>query len=198
MKRILIGTLAAALVLAAGCAPSGSSGSSGTAETLSLEAAPDSEMSVSSSGIVQGYIDPAYGSHGDTKKNGIPVLSLPLDIADAPEDTVCFAIYMDDPDSRPLCGYNWVHWMAVNITQASIPEDFSRTAGGDAVQGTNDNGKAGYAGPMPPDKDHTYVVTVYALDAALSLAEGFTKTEFADAITGHVLASASLEGTYRK
>jgi hypothetical protein len=219
MKRIFIGALAAMLMLAAGCTAS-SNPPSGTEASLSDAGTPaaqkedavietgtpaaqttrdtEEEMTITSGGIAGGYMSPAYGANGSVKEGKIPVLSLPLEISNAPEGTACFAVYMDDPDAVPLCGYRWVHWMAVNITVHSIPEDFSRTAGSGAVQGKNDSGTAGYAGPMPPDKDHTYAITVYALDAALELPEGFSKTEFAAAIEGHVLSSAMLEGIYKK
>jgi Raf kinase inhibitor-like YbhB/YbcL family protein len=213
MKRIGLFVLTIALALTAACSAPGNT-PSGSAE-VQTSAAQTSEgmsasvtasesavqtpavpsaavMSVASSGIVNGVIDPIYGG------NGQPKLSLPLEITGAPEGTVCFAVYMDDPDAVPVCGFRWVHWMAVNIEAGSIPEDFSRTAGDAAVQGANDGGTVGYAGPQPPDKDHTYVITVYALDAALSLTGGFTKEDFASAVEEHVLASAVIEGIYKK
>jgi Raf kinase inhibitor-like YbhB/YbcL family protein len=211
MKRIGLILIAALLALTAACsAPNNTPSGSAEAQTSAAEAsevisatASESEaqtptvqsadkMSVASSGIVNGVIDPIYGG------NGQPTLSLPLEITGAPEGTACFAVYMDDPDAVPVCGFRWVHWMAVNIEASSIPEDFSRTAGDAAVQGANDGGTAGYSGPQPPDKDHTYVITVYALDAALSLTKGFTKEEFTSAIEGHELASAVIEGLYKK
>jgi Raf kinase inhibitor-like YbhB/YbcL family protein len=64
------------------------------------------------------------------------------------------------------------------------------------VQGNNDFGKIGYGGPTPPDKPHTYVITVYALDSLVNLENGFTKEEFEEAIKGHILAEASMEGIY--
>ena len=167
MKRLWIGMLATVMMLASGCTasdtpPSGSEPAANPTETPSAQKTGDdgSGMTVTSSGITGGYIDPAYGANGKSKKGGIPVLSLPLEISNAPEGTACFAVYMDDPDAEPLCGYRWVHWMAVSIPDGSIPEDFSRTADSGVVQGKNDNGTVGYAGPMPPDKDHTYVITV--------------------------------------
>jgi Raf kinase inhibitor-like YbhB/YbcL family protein len=156
------------------------------------------DMSVVSSGIVGGYIDPKYGMYGENVKNGVPLLSIPLEIRDAPDNTACFALYMDDPDSEPLCGYRWVHWTAADFTETSLPGGFSADAGGEAVQGTNDFGAAGYGGPTPPDKDHTYAITVYALDAKTGLKEGFTKEQFNAAIEGHVLARAEVKGIYRK
>lgn len=58
----------------------------------------------------------------------------------------------------------------------------------------------GYDGPAPPWNDsiiHHYVFTVYALDVAtLDVSGSFTGQEVREAIDGHVLAEASLEGTY--
>ncbi len=58
----------------------------------------------------------------------------------------------------------------------------------------------GYDGPCPPWNDermHRYVFTVYALDVdRLELPEKFTAEDVKKAIDGHVLASASLAGTY--
>ena len=105
------------------------------------------EMIVKSSGVSGGYIDPKYGQNGDIIENGIPTLSIPLEIENTPENTVCFAIYMDDPDAEPLAGYNWVHWTAVNISEADIPENYSKDGADSMVQGTNDFGTVGYGGP---------------------------------------------------
>lgn len=58
----------------------------------------------------------------------------------------------------------------------------------------------GYDGPCPPWNDeivHRYVFTVYALDIErLPLQGGFGGNDVRDAIAGHVLAEASLWGTY--
>ncbi|MGE5495067.1 MAG: YbhB/YbcL family Raf kinase inhibitor-like protein [Burkholderiales bacterium] len=218
MKKVIICAVLAALLLV-GCAPA-KNDNQGNAETsqppkASVESKlteqpagdstaaaehpidtasaaaerPEIEMTVTSSGITDGVIDQKYG-HSE--------LSLPLSIEGAPEDTACFAIYMDDPDAVPVCGYRFVHWMAVNISASDIPEDFSRQAGETTVQGKNDFGKTGYGGPAPPDKDHTYEITVFALDAELSLSEGFTKEEFTAAVSGHTLSTVTLKGLYKK
>ncbi len=150
------------------------------------------QMSVTSSGIVDGYIDPKYGKHGD------PKLSLPLKVENAPAGTKAYAVYMDDPDAKPVAGFVFVHWMAVNIPASDIPEGFSQSAADKAVQGKNDAGTNGYYGPSPPDKDHKYVIKVYALDAPVDLKNGFKKDAFLPAVQGHVLAEATLEGIYRK
>ncbi len=209
MKMRLLFAAVLTAVLLTGCTPADtptavtgaietSAGQSAAMPETTEQPLPDAGacMAVSSSGITDGVIDPEYGNKGICEKR-VPVVSLPLDITGAPEGTVCFAVYMDDEDSLPLCGYRWVHWMGVNITQMSLPPDFSRLTD-NAVQGTNDYGTVGYAGPAPPDKSHTYVIKVYALNAELKLSQGFSKGEFEKAIEGHVLETAVLEGLYRK
>lgn len=58
----------------------------------------------------------------------------------------------------------------------------------------------GYDGPAPPWNDsllHHYVFTVYALDIESVPVEGhFTGNDVREAIEGHVLAQASIEGNY--
>lgn len=58
----------------------------------------------------------------------------------------------------------------------------------------------GYDGPCPPWNDellHHYVFTLYALDVPrCTVEERFTGTDVRAAIAGHVLAEASLTGTY--
>lgn len=58
----------------------------------------------------------------------------------------------------------------------------------------------GYDGPCPPWNDaipHRYIFTVYALDISELPFEGkFTANDVINAIQGHVLAQASVTGTY--
>ncbi len=58
----------------------------------------------------------------------------------------------------------------------------------------------GYDGPCPPWNDerlHRYRFELHALDvASLGLADGFTLADMRAAIDGHVLAVATLTGTY--
>lgn len=75
--------------------------------------------------------------------------------------------------------------------------DYTSWFAGDAdMRGTY----AGYDGPWPPFNDerrHRYVFTVYALDLErLGLEGAFTAADVRKAIAGHVLAEASLTGTY--
>ena len=196
MKMRLFFAVIVIVFIAAGCNNTGMTGNESDIPNQQTESSAIMEMV--SSGIANGIIDPAYGANGTDIIGGVPVLSMPIEISGAPADAACFALYMDDLDSEPLCGYKWVHWMAANITVNSIPEDFSREPGDGVVQGQNDFGTIGYGGPTPPDKDHRYQITVYALDSKLSLSEGFTKEDFIEAVEGHAKAVTTLEAIYKK
>ncbi|GAB3339955.1 YbhB/YbcL family Raf kinase inhibitor-like protein [Marilutibacter aestuarii] len=58
----------------------------------------------------------------------------------------------------------------------------------------------GYDGPFPPPNDlrvHRYFFRLFALDVArLSVSDGFTAADVFAAMHGHVLAEASIHGTY--
>ncbi len=59
-------------------------------------------MNVTSSGIINGVIQPQYGGHGTQfNDNGIPTYSLPFAVEDAPHGTVSVAIVLEDKDAYP-------------------------------------------------------------------------------------------------
>ena len=101
-----------------------------------------------------------------------------------PENYKCSAWIMDDPDAMEAVGKVWVHWLEYGNTDDSVTE------------GKNDFGEIGYGGPAPPDGLHTYVFKLYELDTDLDLKEGFSKQELEDAMKGHIIAEATLTGTY--
>lgn len=157
----------------------------------------DSTFSVKSSGIVNDVIQDPYGKFGSQQLDGMPSRSLPLSITGAPEGAMSYAIMMIDPDSVPVCGFAWVHWLAANIKTNELPENASIDMAVQMVQGVNDFGKNGYGGPKPPDRVHTYVITVYALNATLPLRAGYSLDELNKAMMGHILAQAQVKGMYR-
>ena len=63
-------------------------------------------------------------------------------------------------------------------------------------EGMTDFGEVGYGGPAPPDKRHTYVFKLYALDSELDLPDKSTKADVEKAMEGHIIEQAILEGTY--
>lgn len=146
-------------------------------------------MQLESSAFKDGYeIPQKYGyRHGN--------VSTPLTVGNVPDRTVSLALVMDDPDAMAPAGKVWVHWLLWNVDPAApdIPEN---TVPEGAVQGKTDFGEVAYGGPAPPDKRHTYVFQMYALDVRLDLPEGSVKKDLLQAIKGHILAEASLRGTY--
>ena len=109
-----------------------------------------------------------------------------IEVHDLPAGTVTTAIIMDDPDAMAAVGKVWVHWLAYHRSSR-------RT---DVTEGRNDFGERGYGGPAPPDKRHTYIFKVYALDNVPDVGDGFSKQELEDAMKGHILGEAKLTGTY--
>ena len=117
-----------------------------------------------------------------------------------PSDATSIALIADDPDAP---GGTWVHWVTYGLagdgTGLSEDQPAAETAPNGAKQGTNDFNKLGYGGPCPPKGhgDHRYFFKVYALDAAVDLEPGATKSELLTAINEHILAQGRLMGTYR-
>ncbi len=59
-------------------------------------------------------------------------------------------------------------------------------------------GRLGWTGPapVPSHGPHAYVFQLFALDQRLDLPEGFDLADALDAMAGHVIGRARLEGTY--
>ena len=150
-----------------------------------------------------GEIPARFGKYGtEQTKDGIPTVSVPFAIEDAPAGTVSYALVLDDVDAVPVCGFTWIHWIAANIKKTELPENDSVQA--DYVQGINSwygscgkEAATGYGGMTPPDAPHRYSLKVYALDTELDLQEGFFLNELVHKMEGHVLAMAEAEGIYR-
>ena len=121
-------------------------------------------------------------------KNGNKVP--PLTVSGIPEGTKSLALIMDDPDAMEPAGKVWVHWVAWNIEPTTTELENLTT------EGMTDFGEVGYGGPAPPDKRHTYVFKLYALDSELDLPDKSTKADVEKAMEGHILEQTILEGTY--
>ena len=124
-------------------------------------------------------------------KNGNEVP--PLTISGKPEGTESLALIMDDPDAMGAVGKVWVHWVVWNIrwNTAAITSDYQN-----GTEGMTDFGEVGYGGPAPPDKRHTYVFKLYALDTRLDLPDTSTKADVEKAMEGHIIEQTQLTGTY--
>ena len=104
---------------------------------------------------------------------------------------------MDDPDAMGAVGKVWVHWVVWNIPPSlEIAESTKNMPDTCGIEGMTDFGEVGYGGPAPPDKRHTYVFKLYALDTKLDLPDKSTKADVEKAMEGHILEQATLTGTY--
>ena len=120
-------------------------------------------------------------------------LSPPLSITDIPKETTTLSIIMDDPDAPMGTFTHWLVWnISPNKTQFTKGEEF------DSVQGRTSFGAIGYGGPCPPSGTHRYFFRIYALDIKLDLKQGSNAKNLESAISGHVLAEATLMGRYSR
>ncbi|MGV3009910.1 YbhB/YbcL family Raf kinase inhibitor-like protein [Streptococcus thoraltensis] len=144
-----------------------------------------------------------YSKYTDKPVDGFSATSFPFEIIDLPENTVSLAWTFTDIDAIPVCGFEYIHWVVANASpeKTKIAEDFA-SQDKEHLKGSNsltskfmdkdfgDLSKT-YIGPCPPDKDHLYTLTAYALDKELDLKEGFFLNELRHAMNGHILAQAS-------
>jgi len=126
-------------------------------------------------------------------KNGN--ISPPLSITGVPSDSKSLVLIMDDPDAKAAVGKVWVHWIVWNI-DPSISEIVENSLPSDCVQGKTDFNEISYGGPAPPDKRHTYVFKLYALNKKLDLNSNSTKDQLENIIEGSIIQQTKLEGTY--
>jgi hypothetical protein len=113
----------------------------------------------------------------------------------APEGTKSLVLVVTDPDAR-----DFVHWLAYDLTgvpSGGLPRGASASPAAPR-QGANSFGKRGYGGPCPPSGTHHYRFTLSALDTVLPLSGTPSLGALEAAMDGHVLAKATLTGTYRR
>jgi Raf kinase inhibitor-like YbhB/YbcL family protein len=135
-----------------------------------------------------GVIPKKYGyKHGNTSPD--------LRIKEIPENTVSLVLIMDDPDAMGAVGKVWVHWVVWNIDPRNS-EFKENSTPSNSIEGETDFGEIGYGGPAPPDKEHTYLFKLYALDQKLDANKGSTKKEIEYAMKNHILEETTLQGRY--
>lgn len=127
--------------------------------------------------------------YGYTKQNVNP----PLRIEGVPRDAESLVLIVDDPDAVEPAGKIWDHWVTFNIDPGT---ERVREGEEPGIEGENDYGGKGYGGPNPPDREHTYVFRLYALDTDLNLDEGANREEVEAAMRDHVIQKDLLDGRY--
>jgi Raf kinase inhibitor-like YbhB/YbcL family protein len=184
LKRLLV-----AVLFVVGCAAPPASKPAESA----APAAKDASMTLISSSFAPGQPIPLrFTSYGDN-------ISPELSWDKAPDGTKSFALICRDPDAP---GRTFTHWVVFNI-----PADVRRLEEGasgsaklpaGAIEAQGDFGRSGYGGPRPPSGTHHYYFDLYALDSQFGLGREATAGGLQAAMKGHVLAQASVMGTYRK
>lgn len=124
-------------------------------------------------------------------------ISPELVISGVPEGVASLALVMDDPDAP---GGTWDHWIVLDLppNTTRLEKNAAANLPGGAVHGHNSWKRNTYGGPCPPSGTHRYVFTLYALGTRLGLPAGATKAQLEETIRGHVLARATLVGTYSR
>ncbi len=118
-----------------------------------------------------------------------------LTITGIPESTVSLSMIMDDPDAMGAVGKIWVHWVVWNIDPKNS-EFIENNIPSNCVEGETDFGEIGYGGPAPPDKEHTYIFRLYALNQKLEAIKGSTKKEIQLAMKNHIIEETILQGKF--
>lgn len=121
-------------------------------------------------------------------------VSPPLNIIGVPENIVCLALIMHDPDAVSGDFSHWVMWdmpaTTATIAAHSVPVG--------AVQGKNDAGTIGYTPPCPPVGSglHHYVFKLLALSKPVSLAPGSNREQLQKAAADLIVAKTELTGIF--
>jgi len=123
-------------------------------------------------------------------------ISPELIFANIPANTQSLALTLEDPDVPHAIRADgmWDHWVVWNMPPTT--PRLEEGAAPPGILGKGTNGKASYLGPCPPDREHRYFFTLYALDAMLSLPHGATKEELLQALAPHLIEKATLIGHY--
>jgi Raf kinase inhibitor-like YbhB/YbcL family protein len=120
-----------------------------------------------------------------------PNMNPELHIAGIPEKTLSMTLILDDPDAPRG---TWTHWILFNIPPATTVHENSSPG----TEGTTDFEETTYGGPCPPSGSHHYYFRLYCLDTKLNLKKGANRKEVENAMKGHIIASATLSGHYRR
>jgi Raf kinase inhibitor-like YbhB/YbcL family protein len=120
--------------------------------------------------------------------------------SNTPQSTKTFALVVQDPDAP---GGTFIHWVAYNIPAGAtslapgVPQSAEIAGGG--KNGINGFDHIGYNGPCPPPgKVHHYYFRLFALDSTLALGDKPDAAALESAMSGHVVATAELVGTFER
>jgi hypothetical protein len=134
----------------------------------------------------QGKIPEVFTCDGS---NRIPTINW----QNVPKETISLVLIMDDPDAPKG---TWDHWLVFNIPATVTTISQQQPLPKNALNGKNSSGTLNYVGPCPPDREHRYFFTLYALDTTLKLSEGASKSQILQAMQKHILEQVTIIGLY--
>jgi Raf kinase inhibitor-like YbhB/YbcL family protein len=114
-----------------------------------------------------------------------------------PPKTKSYALIVSDPDAP---GGVFFHWVVYNIpaNTKELAEGITDFPKG-TLLGTNSFNKNQYNGPCPPHGTaHTYFLTLYALDAPVTLPAGADGKTVLDNIKDHIIQKVQLSMVYSR
>ena len=168
-------------------------------------------MKITSKNIHNNLLDIEFGNNSPKYlENNICKRSFQLSWHDLPINTKSLVLVFEDFDAIPVCGFSWIHWVAANINPDwnELIENASIDLKDNIIQGKNSWSSPlignncdvwGFGGCAPPDKDHEYTITLYALDINyIDLNNGFYLNDLYKKIKNHVLDKAVLNFIYKK
>lgn len=120
----------------------------------------------------------------------------PLDFRNPPPGTKTMALTMTDLGAAK--GEPVVHWIVYDIPAESRGIGPSGLPPPGSSEGANDFGHACYTGPDPRTGCHKYEFRLYALDIAMKGLRRPSLAQVEGAMKGHILAHATLVGTYER
>jgi Raf kinase inhibitor-like YbhB/YbcL family protein len=123
----------------------------------------------------------------------------PLNWFGEPSGTEQYALLVYDRDAPQADGKTaFIHWLVYGIPEGTSDIKDALLEG--VPQAANSFGQAGWNGPMPPlgSAPHHYVFTLYALNFIPAFPIGATSTQALATINGHIIAVATLMGTYQR
>ena len=123
-----------------------------------------------------------------------------LEWSDPPGGTQELVLIVQDPDVPFATPATHALVVGIGSSRRTLDENAlvhpSPIAG--IRHGNGPAGRRGYAGPapIPSHGPHSYVFQLFALDAQLALPARFSLGDVVDAMAGHVVGRARLDGTY--
>ena len=117
-----------------------------------------------------------------------------------PAETAELVLIVQDPDAPRKTPAIHALTIGIDPSLSGIPENglTNPSPVGGVRHGKGPLGRLGWAGPLPPRSHgaHSYVFQLFALDCRPELPDRFSLTDALQAMTGHILGRARLDGTY--